>query len=206
MWPAKIIRRISSGKQIYKTIKENQRILNCCSPTALPYCALYNYEHGSVGYGCAAYSGYTSTVLLNPVTTGLGTLTGINSSPTSSSQTTPATSTTSSTTAKPSPSGSSGLASGPTAGIAVGSVVVVAAICFLIYLFWSRKRKTSQPARQSYIGSTTTSSTLHPSGDYSGKYVFPSPQSPPWEWSSTDHHNNPAPVEMVRETTKCVPL
>ena len=175
-------------------------ILNRCSPTALPYCALYNYAHGSVGYGCAQYSGYTSTVLLSPVTTAIGTLTGIGPS---TSQTTNTTSTTSSATATPSPSSSSsGLSPGAAAGIAIAGVAVVVAICYLLFRRWSRRRKDSQVTRQSYIGSTTSSTTVHPSGDYSGtKFVFPSPQSPPWEWSSAGQPS-PGLVEMVRQTIR----
>jgi hypothetical protein len=208
IWHVKTTHRILSGKH-YKILMGSQRILNCCSPTSLPYCALYNYEHGSVGYGCAEYSGYTSTVLLNPVTTGLGTLTGMNSS-TPTSQTAYTTSATNSTTATASPSDWHGLSTGAKAGIAVGSVAVVAVICFLFYLTWSHKRKSREAARQSYTGSTTTyaaSSTVHPSGEYSGtKFVFPSPKSPPWEYSSTagDRYST-GPIEMVRKTIQCIP-
>ena len=206
MQPAKTIRRISSGKQTLQITQEEVRMLNCCSPTSLPYCALYNYAHGSVGYGCAAYSGYTSTVLLSPVTTALGTMTGINSSSNSTSQLPPTTSSTSSATATPSPSISKGLSSGAIAGIAIGSIAVVVAICLLIFLAWSHKRKDPKTTRQSYSGSTALASTVHPSGDYSGtKFVFPSPKSPPWDWSSTDRHST-GPIEMVCEIAQLISL
>src|SRR5271155_3615986 len=203
MWPAKIIRRISSGKHLYQIHKWSREILNYCSPTSLPYCALYNYAHGSVGYGCAEYPGYTSTVLLSPVTTALGTITGINSSSNSTSQIPPTASSTSSTTATPSSSVSHGLSSGGIAGVAIGSIAVVVAICLLIFLVWSHKRKNP---RQSYTGSTVVSSTVHPSTDYSGaKFASSSPRSPLWDWASTGRHST-GPIEMVRETAQLISL
>src|SRR5437762_12720914 len=106
-------------------------------------------------------------------------MTGTNSSPAASS--------TSSTTATPSPSVSHGLGGGAIAGIAIGSVAVVIAICLLMFLVWSHKRKNPDTTRQSYGGSTMLASTLHSSGDYSQtKFDFSSPRSPPWYWSSTD--------------------
>jgi hypothetical protein len=207
MRPVKTIQRISSGKQLYKNHPRGSRgILNYCSPASLPYCALYNYAHGSVGYGCAEYPGYTSTVLLSPVTTALGTMTGINSSSNSTSQIPPTASSTGSTTATPSPSVSHGLSSGGIAGVAIGSIAVVVAICLLIFLVWSHKRKNPQAARQSYTGTTAVSSTVHPSTDYSGtRFAFSSPKSPPWDWGSTGRHST-GPIEMVRETAQLISL
>lgn len=204
MRPAKTIQRISSGKQLYKITREGSRgILNCYSPTSLPYCALYNYAHGSVGYGCAEYPGYTSTVLLSPVTTTLGTITGIYSSSNSTSQIPPAASSTGSTTATPSPSVLHGLSSGGIAGVVIGSVAVVVAICLLIFLVWSHKRKNPRTTRQSYTGSTAVSSTVHPSTDYSGmKFAFSSPRPPPWDWG----RYSTGPIEMVRETAQLISL
>jgi hypothetical protein len=75
----------------------------------------------------------------------------------------------------------------------------------LIFLVWSHKRKNPQAARQSYIGSTTLSSTVDPSGDSSGmKFVFPSPKPPPWDWGST-HRYNTGLIEMVCETANSFP-
>jgi hypothetical protein len=153
-----------------------------------------------VGYGCAEYPGYTSTVLLSPVTTTLGTMTGINSSSNSTSQIPPT------ATATPSPSASHGLSGGAIAGIAIGGVAVVVAICLLRFLVWSHKRKNRQTTRQSYAGSTVVPSTVHPSVDYSGtKFVFPSPKAPPWGWGSTGRHST-GPIEMVRETARLISL
>jgi hypothetical protein len=208
MWPAKIIRRISSGKHLYQIHKWSLRVWNCCSPTSLPYCALYNYAHGSVGYGCAEYSGYTTTVLLEPITTAIGTLIVTTSSLNSTSQTILTTSTnnsptTNAPTASPTPPVSNGLKPGAIAGIAIGGVVAVAAICYLIFLVWFHKYKNSQAARQSYIGSIASSRTAHPPGDYSGtKFDFPSPQPPPWEWSST----SPGIAEMVGKIVQYISI
>lgn len=45
------------------------------------------------------------------------------------------------------PSVSQGLSSGAIAGIAIGSIAVAVAICLLIFLVWSHKRKNPQTTR-----------------------------------------------------------
>jgi hypothetical protein len=114
------------------------------SSSTLPYCATYNYEGGSVGYGCAVARGYTVSVLLSTTTSDGGQLsvTSITPSATTSSPKVPPTSTLpSASTTAVSTGSKSGLGSGTIAGIVIGSIAVVALIAFLIFLVLRTRRK-----------------------------------------------------------------
>lgn len=120
---------------------------NSYTSSAYPYCALYNYPNGSVGYGCAPYTSYTRSVLLS--IDSAGPLTGVStpSSSTPSSSTsfssTNSTATSSSTSASPTPNHqlSTHLSGGDIAGIAIGCAAAVIAIVILAVILILRRRK-----------------------------------------------------------------
>jgi hypothetical protein len=114
--------------------------LLCRSSSTLPYCATYNYESGSVGYGCAAAQGYTVSVLLSTTTSDGGQLT--TSAPVNSPTTASSTSAAPTTSTAAAASGSkTSLGGGPIAGIVIGSVAVIALLAFLIFLLFRTRRK-----------------------------------------------------------------
>ncbi|KAE9374021.1 hypothetical protein N431DRAFT_437570 [Stipitochalara longipes BDJ] len=108
-----------------------------CSST-LPYCATYEYEGGSVGYGCAVARGYTVSVLVSITTSDGGRLTTGAPTTTAASSTFAAPST---SLAAASGSSKSGLGGGPIAGIVIGSIAVIALVAFLVFLLLRNQRK-----------------------------------------------------------------
>ncbi|KEF63133.1 uncharacterized protein A1O9_01109 [Exophiala aquamarina CBS 119918] len=160
---------------------------NLVCPTALPYCALYNYEGGSVGYGCAQDRGFTTTVLLTTKQT-LGQITTSSSTPTTS----PISTSTPSPTPEPASSGSS-LGGGAIAGIVIGAVAVLAFIVFGIWFMRRRKSKKTAATTPSYthVAREETSPEMQDRhtvastafSDSTTAYALPSPRTDAWKQS-----------------------
>lgn len=118
-----------------------------CSEGQAPYCATYQYDQGSRGYGCAVVTGYNKTVLTttNPGYTPFGQVTSSSSSATSEVTAAPA-------SPAPSPSASSTnltlISGGAIAGAVAGSVLVLAVIVGIIYLIWRRHSRKKEQERQ----------------------------------------------------------
>ncbi|KAL8743114.1 MAG: hypothetical protein Q9184_008152 [Pyrenodesmia sp. 2 TL-2023] len=112
-----------------------------------PYCATYQYDQGSRGYGCAAVTGYNKTVLTttNPGFTPFGQLTSSSSSATSE-----VTAALASPAPSPSPSSTNLtlISGGAIAGAVAGSVLVLAVIVGIIYLIWRRHSRKKAQERQ----------------------------------------------------------
>ena len=142
----------------------------------VPYCALYRYTSGSVGYGCAGYAGYNKTVL---ETSTAAVIPFGQSATTTSSSSTSSISSTSSTSSSPTstlaatmtPSATAAannlllISGGAIAGIVVASVLVLAAIGGLIWFFLRRRRTNQRQAAEAAQSS-------HPSYPYQDRYIY----------------------------------
>lgn len=130
------------------------------SGSPLPYCATYEYPGSSVGYGCAAASGFTAAVALSITGSDGGSL----SIPLPTSSLSLSSSTTivlPTPTPVPPQDKNNGLSGGAIAGIVIGSIAGLLAIGALVFWIITMRRKHREQRREDYrlSGSTQRSST-----------------------------------------------
>ncbi|KIW90081.1 uncharacterized protein Z519_09512 [Cladophialophora bantiana CBS 173.52] len=193
MRPAKTTLRIWSGTFGSKT--STSAGLNRCSSSSSPYCVVFSYAHGSVGYGCVEYEGYSPTVLLEPLSTAFVTVTE------STSSSSIAGSQTSSVATSGSASKPNGLSDGAIAGIAIGGFAAVAVVCCFVFWLWFNNCKNPRsPHRKSATGLAMSQRKEHISGGAFGTELpTPNPQRFSPDWGFEDSQRDTL-VEMPDES------